>query len=84
MSVLLALIAGIGSLANIYFLGEIIWLQWILTLLAWFALLTYRGRKSVKSYTGDGTRLMTIRFAICFLAVLGSTLILFAKLIGWN
>ncbi|GAB2025660.1 hypothetical protein OfM1_17320 [Lactovum odontotermitis] len=84
MSVLLALIAGIGSLANIYFLGEIVWLQWILTLLAWIALFSYRGRKSVKSYNGDGTKLFTLRFAICILAVLGSTLILVAKLIGWN
>lgn len=84
MAVLIALIAGIGSLINISLLNEIIWLQVIFTILAWLALFSYRGKKSVKSYNGDGTRLFTLGFGICLLAVLGSSLILAAKLMGWN
>ncbi|KZK37645.1 hypothetical protein ACWOAN_03745 [Lactococcus taiwanensis] len=84
MAVLLALISGIGSLLNLYLLDGQLLLQGLLTLLAWVALFTFRGKKSRSSYEHDGTRIFTFRFALILLAVLGSSLILLAKFSGWN
>ncbi|RZI48860.1 hypothetical protein [Lactococcus kimchii] len=84
MAVLIALIAGIGSLLNLYLWDAQLFVQIILTILAWIALFTYHGTKSVRSYERNGTRLFTIRFALILLAVVGASLILLVKLSGWN
>ncbi|CAM3144311.1 hypothetical protein GHI93_08845 [Lactococcus hircilactis] len=75
MAILLALLAGLGSLVNFMFLSNHV-LQGFFTVLSVLSMVFYRGKRSVKSYNRDGTRLMTIGFAICFVSFLGSAAIL--------
>lgn len=84
MAIILALIAGIGSILNLYFFGGELILQIFLTLMALAALPLYQGTRTRSSYNHDGTRIYTFGFAIVMLAIVGSVLILVVKMLGFN
>ena len=83
MGILLALIAGAGSIGNFMSLQNTP-LQVILTVLSLIAMVVYRGRRSRASYQHDGTRIFTLGFSICFIAFLGSAAILLAFVMHLN
>lgn len=62
MAVLLALISGIGSLFNLYLLDGQLLLQGLLTLLAWVALFTFRGKNQ-----GGLMSMMVLEFSLSVL-----------------
>jgi hypothetical protein len=75
MGILLAFIAGIGSLAN-FMTVQNQFLQIVLTILSVLSMIFYQGRRSRKSYNFDGTRIFTLGFSICVLSFMGSASIL--------
>jgi len=80
MAILLAILAGLASIANFMYLSNTV-LQVGLTVLAFSTLFLYRGRRTRRSYTDDGTRLFTLGFAICFVSFIGSGAILVAYIL---
>ncbi len=71
MGILLAILAGVGSILNLtMWLNEPI--QIALTILSVLSMIVYKGKRTQKSYNYDGTRMFTFRFAICFMSFLGS------------
>lgn len=83
MGILLALIAGAGSLGNFMSLQNTP-LQVGLTILSLLGMIAYRGRRSRPSYNHDGTRIFTFGFSLCFVAFLGSAAVLLAFVLHLN
>ncbi|EIT67434.1 Hypothetical protein Y7C_91182 [Lactococcus garvieae IPLA 31405] len=59
-------------------------MQFIFTLLSLSSLFAYKGKRTRRSYEGDGTSIFTLGFALCFLSFIGSASILLALFMGWQ
>ncbi|MDU7040266.1 MAG: hypothetical protein E6346_13175, partial [Lactococcus lactis] len=67
MGILLAILAGGGSLLNFMY-GQNQLIQYLLTALSVISLFVYRGKRTRKSYQNIGVSIFTIRFAICVIS----------------
>ena len=83
ISVLLAILAGAAALWNFGSLqsSPLAILTLIVSILA---IVSYRGKRSRKSYQMDGTRIFTLSFAICFVSLIGNLSVAVAIILHLN
>ncbi|MFK4974401.1 hypothetical protein [Lactococcus garvieae] len=84
MGLLLAFLGGGLSLLNFSAEWQSLPMQFIFTLLSLSSMFVYKGKRTRKSYEGDGTSIFTLGFALCFLSFIGSASILLALFMGWQ
>ena len=84
MGLLLAFLGGGLSLLNFSAEWQSLPMQFIFTLLSLSSLFVYKGKRTRRSYEGDGTSIFTLGFALCFLSFIGSAYILLALFMGWQ
>lgn len=84
MGLLLAFLGGGLSLLNFSAEWQSLPMQFIFTLLSLSSLFVYKGKRTRRSYEGDGTSIFTLGFVLCFLSFIGSASILLALFMGWQ
>ncbi|WP_081015735.1 hypothetical protein [Lactococcus garvieae] len=84
MGMILAFLGGGLSLLNFSLEWRSLPLQVVFTIISLLSMIIYNGKKTRKSYAGDGTRIFTFGFAVCFISFIGSASILLAIFMGWQ